>query len=115
MPTGLKYPLEVNGSGGLALVSEDDWVQSRISALLDTLPGESPMRPRYGVESPLFSSQSDWNTYAFSIVQKLRREISDGEFSATASLADDGGAVITIYYTYRGVPAEEPYILNFVP
>jgi hypothetical protein len=109
---GLNYPLQTDGNGGLSVVSEEDLVKSRIDALIDTLPGESPMRPRYGIESPIFDSQSDWNTYAFSILQKLRQEIPDAEFGARAQIADDGSAVITITYAYRGVPQED-FLINF--
>ncbi|MBE9110315.1 hypothetical protein IQ273_12920 [Nodosilinea sp. LEGE 07298] len=114
MPNGLAYPLAVDEeTGNLKIVTEADWVKSRIDSLLDTLPLENPMRPRYGTESPIFSSQFDWTTYAFSIVQKLRQEIPEAEFAATSEIADDGSAIIVIAYAYRGIPQDD-FILNFL-
>ncbi|MEA5447576.1 hypothetical protein VB780_03280 [Leptolyngbya sp. CCNP1308] len=114
MTTGLAYPLAVDEeTGNLKIVTEADWVKSRIDSLLDTLPLENPMRPRYGTESPLFSSQFDWTTYAFSIQQKLVQEIPEAEFATTSEIADDGGAVIRIAYAYRG-EQQEDFLLNFL-
>jgi hypothetical protein len=59
MTTGLAYPLAVDEeTGNLKIVSEADWVKSRMDSVLDTLPLENPLRPRYGTESPLFSNFS---------------------------------------------------------
>jgi len=114
MTTGLAYPLTVDEeTGNLKIVSEADWVKSRMDSVLDTLPLENPLRPLYGVESPLFSSQFDWATYAFSLVQKLRKEIPEAEFSATSQISDDGSALIAIAYSYRGIP-QENFLLNFL-
>ncbi|MBW4483030.1 MAG: hypothetical protein KME14_10840 [Tildeniella torsiva UHER 1998/13D] len=114
MTTGLTYPLAVDEeTGNLKTVTEADWVKSRIDSLLDTLPLENPLRPSYGTESPLFTSQFDWTTYAFSIMQKLIKEIPEAKFSTSSQIADDGGAQIVIAYAYRGIPQED-FILNFL-
>jgi hypothetical protein len=114
MTTGLAYPLAVDEeTGNLKIVSEADWVKSRMDSVLDTLPLENPLRSSYGTESPLFSSQFDWTTYGFSLVQKLRQEIPEAEFAATSEIADDGSAIIVIAYSYRG-QEQEDFILNFL-
>jgi len=45
---GLAFPMRVNATGGLALVSSDDEIAESIRLILGTSPGERPMRPDFG-------------------------------------------------------------------
>jgi uncharacterized protein len=45
---GLAFPLGVDHSGRLALVSDGVDVDQAIQLILDTAPGERPMRPEFG-------------------------------------------------------------------
>ena len=45
---GLAFPMRVNPTGGIALVSGDDEIAESIRLILGTSPGERPMRPDFG-------------------------------------------------------------------
>lgn len=56
MPSHLRFPIAVTGSGRLATVEQDtdaDIVQS-VALLLDTRPGERRSIPEYGLPDPVF-------------------------------------------------------------
>jgi phage baseplate assembly protein W len=45
---GIAFPMRVNATGGIALVSSDDEIAESIRLILGTSPGERPMRPDFG-------------------------------------------------------------------
>src|SRR6478609_4261112 len=45
---GLAFPMRVNATGGLALVSHDQEIIESMRLILGTSPGERPMRPDFG-------------------------------------------------------------------
>jgi phage baseplate assembly protein W len=45
---GISFPMRVNATGGLALVSNDEEIAESIRLILGTSPGERPMRPDFG-------------------------------------------------------------------
>jgi phage baseplate assembly protein W len=46
--TGLAFPLGVDERGRIALVGEADDIEQAMLLILDTTPGERPMRPEFG-------------------------------------------------------------------
>ena len=46
--SGLAFPLRVDATGGLALVSRERELEESIRLILGTAPGERPMRPEFG-------------------------------------------------------------------
>ena len=46
--TGLAFPLAVDDSGHFALVSDETDIDQAIRLVMDTAPGERPMRPEFG-------------------------------------------------------------------
>jgi phage baseplate assembly protein W len=46
--TGLAFPLDVDASGRIALASGELDVEQAMRIILDTAPGERPMRPEFG-------------------------------------------------------------------
>lgn len=46
--TGLAFPLALDESGRIALVSDETDVEQAIRLIMDTAPGERPMRPEFG-------------------------------------------------------------------
>ena len=46
--TGLAFPLRVNSTGNVALVSRDREIEESIALILGTAPGERPLRPDFG-------------------------------------------------------------------
>ncbi len=46
--TGWGFPLRVDASGGIALVTGDRELEEAMRLILGTAPGERPMRPEFG-------------------------------------------------------------------
>ncbi|MGE3622149.1 MAG: GPW/gp25 family protein [Acidimicrobiia bacterium] len=46
--SGWAFPLRVNASGGIALVSRERELEEAMRLILSTYPGERPMRPEFG-------------------------------------------------------------------
>jgi phage baseplate assembly protein W len=46
--SGWAFPVRVNATGGIALVSSDREIEEAIRLILGTAPGERPMRPEFG-------------------------------------------------------------------
>jgi phage baseplate assembly protein W len=55
---GWAFPVRVNATGGIALVSNGREIEESIRLILGTAPGERPMRPEFGcrIHHYLFSS-----------------------------------------------------------
>ena len=47
---GWAFPLRVDSTGGIALVSREQEIEEAIRLILGTAPGERPMRPEFGCE-----------------------------------------------------------------
>jgi uncharacterized protein len=45
---GWSFPLAVDATGGVALVTDDREIQQSLRLILGTAPGERPMRPEFG-------------------------------------------------------------------
>lgn len=69
--TGVGFPLRVDRTGGLALVSGSDDINEAITLILSTAPGERPMRPNFGcgIHDYVFESVDAY------VVGRLEREI----------------------------------------
>jgi uncharacterized protein len=69
--TGLGFPLRVDRTGGVALVSGSDDINEAIMLILSTAPGERPMRPNFGcgIHDYVFESVDAY------VVGRLEREI----------------------------------------
>jgi phage baseplate assembly protein W len=55
---GWAFPLRVDQTGGIALVSREQEIEEAIRLILGTSPGERPMRPEFGcrIHEYLFAS-----------------------------------------------------------
>ena len=55
---GWAFPLRVDSTGGIALVSREQEIEEAIRLILGTSPGERPMRPEFGcrIHEYLFAS-----------------------------------------------------------
>jgi phage baseplate assembly protein W len=55
---GWAFPLRVDATGGIALVSREQEIEEAIRLILGTSPGERPMRPEFGcrIHEHLFAS-----------------------------------------------------------
>jgi phage baseplate assembly protein W len=76
---GWAFPLRVDSTGGIALVSREQEIEEAIRLVLGTSPGERPMRPEFGcrIHDYLFAS-ADSET-ASSIAGEVRAALLQWE------------------------------------
>ena len=99
---GLKYPLELDGSGGLKLSSNYDRIGEQILELLETRIGERVYRPFLGTPELLFESIDE-----YALAQTLRSQLraflpTVTEFDVRVTLREDGSANIVVFYSVEG-------------
>ena len=74
---GWAFPLRVDSTGGIALVSREQEIEEAIRLILGTSPGERPMRPEFGcrIHDYLFASADSEtaNAIAAEVRASLRR------------------------------------------
>lgn len=115
---GLAFPLRVDSSGGLALVSENRELEEAMRLILGTAYGERPMRPEFGcgihdyVFAPVDSSTA--GCVAFEVRQSLARweprvEVVDVDVTSDP----DRGDTLYIDITYQVVGTNDPRNLVF--
>jgi uncharacterized protein len=63
---GWAFPLRVDATGGIALVSREQEIEEAIRLILGTSPGERPMRPEFGcrIHDYLFASADGETAHA---------------------------------------------------
>ena len=99
---GLKYPLELNGKGGLSLSSNYDRVGEQILEVLQTRIGERVYRPFFGIPELLFETIDEY-TLAQTIRSQIGSVVPTGvELEVKVSLSEDGGAQIVVFYSVEG-------------
>ena len=95
---GLKYPLELDGRGGLNLSSNYDRVGEQILEVLQTRIGERVYRPFFGIPELLFETIDEY-TLAQTIKSQIISSVAPGvELEVKVSLSEDGGATIVVFY-----------------
>ena len=74
---GWAFPVRVDATGGIALVSREQEIEEAIRLILGTSPGERPMRPEFGcrIHEYLFASADNEtaNAIATEVRAALRR------------------------------------------
>jgi phage baseplate assembly protein W len=65
---GWAFPLRVDATGGIALVTREQEIEEAIRLILGTSPGERPMRPEFGcrIHEYLFASADSETANAIS-------------------------------------------------
>lgn len=98
---GLKYPLELDGRGGLKLSANYDRIGEQIRELLDTRIGERVYRPFFGISELLFET-IDESALAQSIRAKLLGFLPVlTELDVNVSLSESGDAQLLIFYSVK--------------
>jgi phage baseplate assembly protein W len=69
---GWAFPLRVDQTGGIALVSREQEIEEAIRLILGTSPGERPMRPQFGCRIHEFLFASADGETANSISDEVR-------------------------------------------
>lgn len=106
---GWAFPLRVDATGGIALVSRDREITEAIRLILATAPGERPMRPEFGcgVHDYVFAP-ADENTagrIAFEVRSALDRwepRIDVADVVVGFDDEDAGVLYIDVRYAIRG-------------
>lgn len=99
---GLKYPLEVDGKGGLKLSANYDRIGEQILEVLQTRIGERVYRPFFGLPELLFETIDE-----YALAQSIRSQLLSSlpilpEVDVRVSLREDGGANIVAFYSVEG-------------
>lgn len=104
---GIAYPLEIDPTtGGLKVATDAELIGGHIRSVLETEPGENPMRPEYGTPGAIFSSFPDFSVYGAEVQRRLSREIPQADFAVTAELGDDGQGLLIVVWSVAGVPGD---------
>jgi phage baseplate assembly protein W len=99
---GLKYPLELDGQGGLKLSSGYDKVGEQILEVLETRLGERVYRPFFGIPEMLFESIDEY-ALALDIQSQLTAFIPIlQDVEVRVSLSEDGSAQLIVFYSVEG-------------
>lgn len=99
---GLKYPLELDGNGGLKLSANYDRIGEQILEVLETRIGERVYRPFFGLQEIMFETIDEY-TLAQSIKSQLLSALPVvPELDVKVSLREDGGANIVVFYSVEG-------------
>ena len=99
---GLKYPLELDGKGGLKLSSGYDRIGEQILEVLETRLGERVYRPFFGIPELLFESIDE-----YALGQSIRAQLQAfipilPEVDVRVSLTEDGSARVLVVYSVEG-------------
>ncbi len=106
---GLAFPLRIDPTGSLALVSEHAEIRESIRLILGTSYGERPMRPEFGcgIHDLVFApaNASTAGTAAYEVQSSLRRwepRIDVTDVDVTFEEGGVGIMYLSITYTIRG-------------
>lgn len=106
---GWAFPVAVDATGGVALVTADREIQQAIGIILATAPGERPMRPEFGcrihehVFGPVNSSTA--GQAAADVREAIERwepRVELADVGVRLDPAAPGTLVLDISYTIRG-------------
>ncbi len=118
--TGLSFPLSVDRTGGIALVTGETDIDQAIEIILSTAPGERPMRPEFGCGVHDFV----FDTIDASTVGRLETEVRRAldrweprivveEVEFDLSRMGDGQLLINIGYRLRATNHKRTLVYPF--
>ena len=106
--SGWGFPVDVDKTGGIRLVSRDTEIEQSIRLILSTAPGERVMRPEFGcgIHDHVFDGVNGrtMGRIAFAVRESLRRwepRIDVIEVSVTRHPVESAGLLLDIRYTPR--------------
>lgn len=99
---GLKYPLELDGNGGLKISSNYDRIEEQILEVLQTRIGERVFRPFFGLPELIFET-IDEGILSQSIKSQILASLPiEPELEVIIELSEYGNAVIYVWYSIGG-------------
>ena len=106
---GWGFPVGVDATGQIALVSGSREIEQAMRLILSTYPGERPMRPNFGSRLRDFIFDGATWENAIAIAAEVRASLLQWEPRATVAdvlvapeAADRGVLMIDIVYTVKG-------------
>jgi uncharacterized protein len=107
--SGWAFPVGVDATGQIALVSGCREIEQAMRLILSTYPGERPMRPRFGSKLRDFIFDGATWENAAAIAAEVRASLRQWEPRATVAdvlvmpeSAEPGVLMIDILYTIKG-------------
>jgi len=107
--SGWAFPVGVDATGQIALVSGSREIEQAMRLILSTYPGERPMRPKFGSRLRDFIFDGATWENAAAIAAEVRASLRQWEPRATVAdvlvmpeAADPGVLIIDILYTIKG-------------
>jgi phage baseplate assembly protein W len=105
---GWAFPIRVDATGGIALVSREREIEEAIRLILGTSPGERPMRPEFGcrIHEYVFSPADSATATALgnevrSALRRWEPRIDVEEVNVSIAPADPSLLYIDIRYSIR--------------
>jgi len=118
--TGWSFPVGVNSSGGIALVSGGRDIEQAIAIILSTSPGERVMRPEFGcrVHELVFAPTTDdtlnlARQYVEEALGMWEPRIEVVEVDTEFAAGDPRAMEIAVRYTVRGTKDERTLVYPF--
>jgi phage baseplate assembly protein W len=106
---GLAFPMQVDATGGIALVRREREIEEAMRLVLATAPGERPMRPEFGcgIHDFVFASADGATAgqIAYEVRMALGRwepRIDLEEVAVSFDTEVDGLLYVDIHYAIRG-------------
>lgn len=116
--SGLAFPLGVDERGRIALVSGEDDIDQAIRLIMDTAPGERPMRPEFGCAVHDFVFERVDATTTGHLDAAVRTALDRWEPRITVEgvefdTAEPGVLVITVHYRVNATNAVRNLVYPF--
>lgn len=107
--SGLAFPMQVDATGGIALVRREREIEEAMRIILATAPGERPMRPEFGcgihdfVFAPADGSTAGQIAYEVrTALERWEPRIDVDEVAVSVDSQADGLLYVTVAYSVRG-------------
>lgn len=117
---GLAFPMQVDATGGIALVRREREIEESIRLVLTTAPGERPMRPEFGcgihdfVFAPADTSTAGQIAYEVrTSLERWEPRIDVAEVAVSVDAQSEGVLYIDITYELRGTNDKRNLVFPF--
>ena len=117
---GWAFPLRVDATGGIALVSREREIEEAIRLILGTSPGERPMRPEFGcrIHEYLFASADSETASAIgaevrSALRRWEPRIDVADVEVTIDRANPALLYIDVRYSIKATNDRRNLVFPF--
>lgn len=117
---GLKFPLQINAVGGMAMSEGADNIEESVRCIIGTAVGERVMRPHFGCRIHDFvfhpNSSSTAGMISFYVSEALHKwepRIADIEVGAHADKRNESLLVVEVRYKIRSTNVDQNLVYPF--